>query len=433
MYRILLIIFITASLLNAQEVMTVKDAVKIGLKNNYDIQIARNKVEIAENNTTLGTAGFLPTLDASGNANLNRTEQETNSPFSFGTSTTERYSGSMALNWTLFDGFRMFTSFSKYKELKKQAEHSSRNLIEQSVVNIERAYFDLVQKKRLLEVAKQSLEVSRVRFEKTTAKRELGGASSTDLLNAQVAINNDSSLVLNRKLDVEVAKKDLNILLGRGPSIPINVNSEITVPNFTLSRQSVAESAKNNNAGLLAAKQQKVIADQNISLANSALYPRLSMNASYGYSDQTTSSSSERFEGDIETQSTDASVGLTLSFNIFNGFRDDVNRQNAKVDYKNAQLQLQKEIKRIEGLVEEKYTSYENSLEVLNLQQNNTKVAKQNLELQKERYQTGAATSLEFRDAQTNYLQAQSNLISAKFRARMAHNELQKLIGNLKM
>jgi outer membrane protein TolC len=422
-----------ASLLNAQEVMTVKDAVKIGLKNNYDIQIAKNNVDIAENNTTLGTAGFLPTLDATGNANLTRTDQETNSPFSFGTSTTENYSGSVALNWTLFDGFRMFTSLSKYKELKKQTEYSSRNRIEQSVVNIERAYFDLVQKERLLEVAKQSLEVSRVRFEKTAAKRELGGASSTDALNAQVAVNNDSSLVLNRKLDVEVAKKDLNILLGREPSAPVNVDSEITIPNFTLSRESVAESAKKNNAGLLAAKQQKVIADQNISIANSALYPRLSMNASYGYSDRTTSTNSDRFDGDIETQSTDASVGLTLSFNIFNGFRDDVNRQNAKVDYKNAQLRLQKEIKRVEGLVDEKYTAYENSLEALKLQQANTKVAKQNLELQKERYQTGAATSLEFRDAQTNYIQAQSNLISAKFRARMAYIELQKLIGNLKL
>ena len=96
----------------AQQVLTIEDAIRFGLKNNFDIQIARNNAEIAENNRGLGTAGFLPTLDLFGNAQYLDSEQETNSPFSFGNSKTESWSGQILLNWTLFDGFGMFINKS---------------------------------------------------------------------------------------------------------------------------------------------------------------------------------------------------------------------------------------------------------------------------------------------------------------------------------
>ena len=64
----LLLVIIIAGLTNAQDVLTPQDAVKIALENNYSIKIAKNDKDIAENNSTVGNAGFLPTVDASGSA-----------------------------------------------------------------------------------------------------------------------------------------------------------------------------------------------------------------------------------------------------------------------------------------------------------------------------------------------------------------------------
>ena len=47
-----------------QDTLTLSDAVKIGMENNFSIRIARNDVSIADNNNTLGNTGFLPKVDA---------------------------------------------------------------------------------------------------------------------------------------------------------------------------------------------------------------------------------------------------------------------------------------------------------------------------------------------------------------------------------
>ena len=215
--------------INAQDILTAEDAIKIGLKNNYDIQIARNTAEIARNNAGLGTAGFLPTLDALGNYRHSSSEQETNSPIGFGNSTSQNLSGSIALNWTLFDGFQMFANRSRFNELAKLGEYQARYQIENTVVGILAAYFNLVQQEQLLDVAKNSRDVSETRLNKAKVRRDLGGTSATDLLNAQVSFYNDVATILNQELQVTIARKNLNILLGRDPAIPIAVEKEIAI------------------------------------------------------------------------------------------------------------------------------------------------------------------------------------------------------------
>jgi outer membrane protein len=42
--------------------LTLKDAVEIALKNNYNIKLSQNNKTIAKNNVTLGNAGFLPVV-----------------------------------------------------------------------------------------------------------------------------------------------------------------------------------------------------------------------------------------------------------------------------------------------------------------------------------------------------------------------------------
>jgi len=67
------------------------------------------------------------------------------------------------------------------------------------------------------------------------------------------------------------------------------------------------------------------------------------------------------------------------------------------------------------------------------LEKQNSVTAQQNMELQKERYATGASDSLDFRDAQVNYAQAQVRLIVARYDARISLLEIQQLIGKVEI
>ena len=421
--------------INAQDILTAEDAIKIGLKNNYDIQIARNTAEIAKNNAGLGRSGLLPTLDALGSYRHSTSDQTTNSPIGFGNSTSQNLSGSIALNWTLFDGFQMFANRSRYNELAKLGEYQARYQIENTVVGILAAYFNLVKQEQLLDVSKNSRDVSETRLNKAKVRRDLGGTSATDLLNAQVSFNNDVATILNQELQVTIARKNLNILLGRDPAIPITVEKEIAISDVEFEIENLMKLAGERNSLLRFTMQGKLVADQNVKLAQSAFYPRLSLNANYGYTDSKTdrevSDGDSFFPQNIESQTTDGAVGLTLSFNLFNGFRNKIDLQNAKIEAMNQELALADTKNQVAGLVQEKYDTFQKQVELVRLEEQNQIAAQQNLDLQLERYNIGTASSLEFRDAQVNLIRAQTTLIAARYQARITRLEIKQLIGKV--
>ncbi|MCK5513549.1 MAG: TolC family protein, partial [Deltaproteobacteria bacterium] len=207
--------------------MTVEDAIRLGLKNNYDIQIARNEAEIAINNKGKGIANFLPVIDTNGDFRYDDTNEKTGSPTSFGNSVMRTSSSNLSLSWTLFDGFSMFADKKRYDELAKSGTYQARNTIESTVVSIMQAFFDLVQQEQLLDVVLDTRAISKRRLEREEIRRDLGGASSTDLLNARVNFNNDESTLLDQQLAVTIAGKELNIALAQDPSTPVVVKKEI--------------------------------------------------------------------------------------------------------------------------------------------------------------------------------------------------------------
>jgi len=416
----------------AQSLLTLEEAIRTGLENNFDIQIARHSVQIADNTRGLGTAGFLPTLDVQGGAQYIDSKQESNSPFSFGNSQTKSLNGQVLLNWTVFDGFRMFVANTRYNRLADLGEAQARTIIENSVVAILVAYFDLVQQQQLLEVARNTLEISETRLNKEKVRRDIGGASSTDFLNAQVSYNNDKATLINQELRVQVALKDLNLLLGQKPDTPLQVEQEIKIPPVTRSFEELLELAWERNSVLVVAQQNKAISQQDVKLAQSNFLPRLSVGSSYSYLDRTISGS-PRFDGDIESTSKDGLIGLNLSWNLFNGFRNKIELQNSRIEAKNSELVYQDIRNQIEGLLREVHQTFYKRLELIDLEEQNVVAARQNLQLQQDRYDIGGATFLEYRDAQVNLNRAQITLIVARFQSRITRLEIERLTGNLEL
>ncbi len=414
--------------LYAQNELSVEEAIKIGLKNNFDILIARNTVEISENNRGKGTAGFLPTLDATGSASLTKTDEETNSPFSFGSTTTENYTGTLMMNWTLFDGFRMFVNNKKYKQLAELGYEQARNQIETSVVQIMQAYFNVVQQKQLLEVAKENLEISKSRLEKEQVRSDIGGLSSTDLLNAKVVYNVDLSTYLNQELQLEIAVKNLNIALGRDPLEDVTVQKEISIDFLELEYNDILDLALERNSIIAASLKSKQIAEKDISLTKSVFYPRISLNSSATYGDRSITGSSR---GDITSSSKNYQGALQLSWNLFNGMQNAIDVQNAKIQQKNAKLNYEKTKNIIAGLVRETYDTYKKRLQLMNLEKENVEAARQNLERQQERYELGTTTSLDYRDAQIKLVRAQATYITYRYQARISRLQIDQLTGNL--
>ena len=311
----------------AQNELSVEDVIQLGLKNNYTIQMARNNAEIADNNRTLGVSGFLPTLDASGSYQQSNSSVETNSPFGFGDTDRETMSGQVQLSWTLFDGFKMFIDRNRYNQLAELGEFQARYAIESAVVAIMRAYFDLVQQEQLLAVAESTLDISQIRLDKAKVRNDLGGASSTDFLNARVSFNNDKANYINQQLNVDIARKELNIILGRDPGESLTVQKKILITPLILSYDEILELTNKKNSQLIIAQKNLEVARQNKYNTISPFLPRVSAVGNYSKSDQTDDTESR---GEINSNSQGLSAGLSLSWNLFNGRRHGQTRSAGK-------------------------------------------------------------------------------------------------------
>jgi len=422
---------ITASV-SAQPNLSLEDAIELGLKNNFDIQIARNDARIAGNNRGRGLAGFLPDLDASAGYSRSNNDQEVDRPVSSSNIDVDNLNADITLNWTLFDGFRMFADRSKYNELASQGEYAVRNRIENSVVAISIAYFNLVRQEQLLQVARDTRDISETRLGRERVRHELGGSSSTDLLNAQVAFNADQSALLTRELEIQIARQDLNVLLGQDPEVEFTVSTEIRIPELDAGLSEIMTVALESNSGLKAAELGKKVADRGVQSARASFFPRLSAFANYGYTDQTVNNSAGLYPGlDVGTETKGTTVGLNLSFNLFNGRLDKITFDNARIEAANETLALRDARNRLTAAVREIYSTYRQRMDVVTLEEQNIEAARQNLDLQRDRHELGVATSLEFRDAQVSFVQSQTSLITARYQARISRLELDQLTGSL--
>ena len=185
--KITLLLIIMTMFSLAQENLTLEKAMQIALENNPNIRIAQNTEEISANNANPGRAGLLPSISINGGSNYQYSEQPMTSNKT--TSNNAQIQG----NYTLFSGFG---NIYRYKLLQSQqvaGQLRARNKIENILATIARNYFNTAMAKERLEIAKQSLKISRIRLQNVKDKQEYGQVNSADVLSAQVDYNRPES------------------------------------------------------------------------------------------------------------------------------------------------------------------------------------------------------------------------------------------------
>ena len=188
---------------NAQEVLTLESAVKTALENNYEIKIATNNLTIEETNVAIGNAGMLPIVTA--NVFDNNSVQNSTQIRQDGTKNTlnnakiNYFTYGVRLDWTIFDGLRMFARLDQLKELQKLGEAQLKLTIITRISDVNAAYYDLVQQQQQLAALDTTLVISNQRLTLAQNRFTIGKASKLEVLNAQVDLNTDQVALLRQK------------------------------------------------------------------------------------------------------------------------------------------------------------------------------------------------------------------------------------------
>jgi len=169
-------------------------------------------------------------------------------------------------------------------------------------------------------------------------------------------------------------------------------------------------------------------------VSKSGYLPIIGLNGSYGWN-RNQNAPSAFLSGTIfpgtNASATSLSLGANLTWNLFDGGGTTVRVKNAKIAYENQELlkdQVELEVHRD---IRNALAIYENRLNIYNIQEQNVVTNQNNFERSREQFQLGRITSIEFRQAQINLLNAQTNKNLAKYDAKLAELQLLQLTGQL--
>lgn len=424
---LLLFIFISVSLATSgQQIMTLENAIDLALESNYGIKIARSNREIANNNDNIGNAGFLPilTLDASQNNSQVNGEQIVGGDVR-DIDNQENKSTSIGanLNWTLFDGTRMFVNRDVLATQNLQSESALEFSIETVIYNVSTNFFLASLENERLALLNSNLRLSEERLQIAKDKYELGKGSKLEYLQAQVDYNTDQSNILNQKQILNAQKLELLRQIGVRDTTGFEMEYILEIDE-SITLDDLLNNIEINNKEIDIFRRATEIAILQEKASRSDRLPTLSVFAGYNYAE------TQRAVGfSFESSTTDLSYGFNASFSLFNGF--NINRiiQNNRINKEIADYTYEQRLLDIETDLKQQYLSYLNSLELIKLEQQNVLVAQENNDIAKERYEIGLSNAVEYRESQTNFIAAELRQQNAQFAAKLAEIELKYLAG----
>jgi len=423
--------------------LSLQEAIRLGLEHNYDIRLSRADEEIARNNVTRGNAGQLPIVDASltRTYNLNYSRQQTgdNSPSVVRGGHSNALVGNAGVTWTIFDGFGMFIAYDRLRALEQSQQHLTRATLEETVESISNAYYDVVRQSGKIKSLEEALAIGQQRIDLTQAQVDVGVSAKVEVLTARVDFNADRSLLIQQQELLTTAKINLNQLLGRTPTSDFSPSDSIVVSR-TLDQEGLLQDISTRNPRLQQARIGVEIANYDRRLIRANRFPQIDLNGNYGINRNINNNAIviTRTNNTITTSVTTntnrvygPNYGFSIGLPIFNGFNSRRLEQNARVAEAQSQLALEQTNLGLSTEAAQAFAQYTNRLQLLQLEEDNITLARQNVAIALERYRLGLLTPIVLREAQLSQIAAATRLLDIRFQAKQAELALRRLSGGL--
>lgn len=413
-----------------QDPLTLEDAVARTLKGNFEISIAKLNQDIATQNNTWGETSAVPSIGFSAGYNASINDQSEN-PTAFIQEKLEIQALSYGadLTWTLFDGLGMFASKRQLELLESQSEGNAALVVENAVQGVTLAYYEVIMQQKRLDVLRDVIGLSRDRLRYESYKMELGVGGTFEMLQFRNAIITDSTNYLQQELALRNAVRNLNLFMGEDPEAKWLLTSELAIPGIAYAFDPIWDEVKNRNQTLRNQVINSMLAQQDLKLARSAMYPVLNFTAGITENDNVF-----RVRAlDLGAQGATLNYfgAFTLNFNLFNGGRTRRAIQNARIREEIEQLRQEDLERQVQADLRNALELYNAQLAIYNLTGENVENQRIAMDIAEDRFETGNINSFDFRTQQVALLNAEMMRIEALQSLLDTHTQLVRLRGGL--
>lgn len=424
----IVLVFFCSAGARAQELLTLDMAIQQALEYNFDIRIARNDVLQAETGNTIGAAGMSPAIDVRGgitaasqnvrNEFLDGRVQQVTNAASLG------YNGAVALNWTLFDGGKMFLLKKQLNTYESASNAVLKERVQSVISQVIQAYASVVWQQQQGVAIDSGLALAKTRMELSRLKYETGVSAKVDYLQASVDYNSRRSDSMKQQGILGEYIDTLNALMGQQPGHTYSVMPELEVTTDLLPEH--AELLEQINPAISVAKFNAEISRLNAGIYKANFFPVVALNGGYTYNNNKSQAGFIAF-----SQSYGANGGVSLSLPLFHGGNIRRESKIASLQYMQQELLLNRQTTEIGRRYQTAWTNYKVAVSAYRLERENIHIARENLDIQKERFRAGIASTLETREAENGYVQAMLRYYTATYNLKINETLVLELEGAL--
>ncbi|HRG58722.1 MAG TPA: TolC family protein [Bacteroidia bacterium] len=429
-HLILLLFFLPTSLFaQINGSISYKQAVELLLKNNFDIQIAKNSATMAEIQNSYGNAGFMPKVDINAGTNLasNKTRQEFANGLQVNQSgvASQNLNAGVFLNWTIFDGMKMFATKERLSLMEQQGQLSLKLQIEQQIEQITILYYQIVRQEQIIKGITISMQVSEERIKLYERKLEIGAGSNVELLQAKLDLNGQKSNLLTQKNLLSEYRSQLLLALKTDANTMFEADSVFEFE-YLNSLADIKQKVEQGNQSILFAKRNLQVQTQELKELQALIFPKVGLTSAYNFA------RAENTAGfALLNQNLGYNFGLNFSWNIFNGFNTRNQIKVGKFEVQNSQIELDKIKFTMNNVTFSAYQTMLNNIEILKLEEENITLAQEALKISLERIKIGLGNYLEIKESQNSYEAAVTRLVNARYNLKISETSIKKLMGTL--
>lgn len=414
---------------NGQSVLSIDEVLSAVEQNNYDLQSAKQNIIAAEVLTSKYNRGYLPTLGLNAGIDYSLNGVKTVYNFNFpdlNIQNIQAFGGNLGISssYLLYDGGQRDLRNDKNSANLDFTLLQLNNIKQLLNYNASQVYYSIAQSVFNVDLLRESLKISKERYKRAKTLYEYGSRNKVDVLNAEVDINRDSLNLITLNNDIENLKWQLNQLTLRKDT-EFEVDTAFTLEYQLANINELQTKLLDQNTELISLKKNIELVNYDLAIANKINAPQILANGAYNLNYQKNSSKSQL----DYNRNNGLNLGLSANWNLLDGGQRKIQEQLATIDQMSANIELKNKENELLVQLKRLWNSYQNNLLTLQIEKRNIRTNQVNFELVKSLYENGQQSSVEFRQAQLNLINAQSQYFNARTSAKLIEVELDFLLS----
>jgi len=311
-------------------------------------------------------------------------------------------------------------NYRSAQELIKANEASLRDARDLVTLAAGGAYLQVIAAEARLHSAQAQIDTAQALFKQTNDRRTVGLSPQIDVNRSKVELETQQQRLLSLRNDLAKQKINLARIVGIPPNDHYEISDEVPYsPSPDLTLDQALQQAFQDRADLVSAAAQVRAAERTRRAAHAERLPSLAFTADYGAIGVNPSQSHGTF-----------SVVGTLRIPIWEGGRTEGSIQVADAALDQRRAELQDLRGKVEADVRDAFLDLETATSQIDVARNNQKVARETLELTRQRFEAGIADAVEVTQAQESVVTADLDYITTLFAHNLAKVSLARAMGN---